>query len=38
VRWSVTIFNQDDEIAATYDLLTMNATKAHVPTLEPAGV
>ena len=38
VRWSVTVFNQDDEVAATYDLLTMNATKAHVPTLEPAGV
>jgi oxepin-CoA hydrolase/3-oxo-5,6-dehydrosuberyl-CoA semialdehyde dehydrogenase len=38
VRWSVTVFNQDDEVAATYDLLTMNATKAHVPTLQPAGV
>jgi oxepin-CoA hydrolase/3-oxo-5,6-dehydrosuberyl-CoA semialdehyde dehydrogenase len=34
VRWSVTVFNQDDEIAATYDLLTMNATAAHVPALE----
>ena len=36
VRWSVTVFNQHDEVAATYDLLTMNATKAHVPSL--AGV
>ncbi|HEY5341899.1 MAG TPA: phenylacetic acid degradation bifunctional protein PaaZ, partial [Candidatus Aquilonibacter sp.] len=34
--WSVTVFNQDDEVAATYDLLTMNATRAHVPSLEPA--
>ena len=34
VRWSVTVFNQDDEVAATYDLLTMNATAAHVPALE----
>jgi oxepin-CoA hydrolase/3-oxo-5,6-dehydrosuberyl-CoA semialdehyde dehydrogenase len=34
VRWSVTVFNQNDEIAATYDLLTMNATSAHVPALE----
>jgi oxepin-CoA hydrolase/3-oxo-5,6-dehydrosuberyl-CoA semialdehyde dehydrogenase len=34
VRWSVTVFNQDDEMAATYDLLTMNATAAHVPALE----
>jgi oxepin-CoA hydrolase/3-oxo-5,6-dehydrosuberyl-CoA semialdehyde dehydrogenase len=38
VRWSVTLFNQDDEVCATYDLLTMNATRAHVPTLEPAPV
>jgi oxepin-CoA hydrolase / 3-oxo-5,6-dehydrosuberyl-CoA semialdehyde dehydrogenase len=38
VRWSVTVFNQDDEVCATYDLLTMNATRAHVPTLEPAPV
>ncbi|HTU71285.1 MAG TPA: phenylacetic acid degradation bifunctional protein PaaZ [Candidatus Baltobacteraceae bacterium] len=34
VRWSVTVFNQNDEVAATYDLLTMNATRAHVPALE----
>ena len=34
VRWSVTVFNQEDEVAATYDLLTMNATAAHVPALE----
>ncbi|MGB6984963.1 MAG: phenylacetic acid degradation bifunctional protein PaaZ [Candidatus Aquilonibacter sp.] len=34
VRWSVSVFNQDDEIVATYDLLTMNATAAHVPALE----
>ncbi len=33
VRWSVTIFNQRDEVVATYDLLTMNATAAHVPAL-----
>ena len=33
VRWSVTVFNQHDEIVATYDLLTMNATAAHVPAL-----
>jgi oxepin-CoA hydrolase / 3-oxo-5,6-dehydrosuberyl-CoA semialdehyde dehydrogenase len=33
VRWSVTVFNQNDEIVATYDLLTMNATAAHVPAL-----
>jgi oxepin-CoA hydrolase / 3-oxo-5,6-dehydrosuberyl-CoA semialdehyde dehydrogenase len=33
VRWSVTVFNQKDEIVATYDLLTMNATAAHVPAL-----
>jgi len=25
VRWAVTITNQDDEIVATYELLTMNA-------------
>jgi oxepin-CoA hydrolase/3-oxo-5,6-dehydrosuberyl-CoA semialdehyde dehydrogenase len=25
VRWTVRIFNQDDEMIATYDLLTMNA-------------
>ncbi|HUA08025.1 MAG TPA: phenylacetic acid degradation bifunctional protein PaaZ [Candidatus Acidoferrales bacterium] len=34
VRWSVAVFNQRDEIVATYDLLTMNATAAHVPALE----
>jgi oxepin-CoA hydrolase/3-oxo-5,6-dehydrosuberyl-CoA semialdehyde dehydrogenase len=34
VRWSVTIFNQSDEVVAQYDLLTMNATEAHVPALE----
>lgn len=33
VRWSVTVYNQNDEIVATYDLLTMNATAAHVPAL-----
>ncbi len=33
VRWSVTVFNQRDEVVATYDLLTMNATAAHVPAL-----
>jgi oxepin-CoA hydrolase / 3-oxo-5,6-dehydrosuberyl-CoA semialdehyde dehydrogenase len=33
VRWSVTVFNQNDEVVATYDLLTMNATAAHVPAL-----
>ena len=26
VRWAVTLTNQDDEIVATYELLTMNAT------------
>jgi oxepin-CoA hydrolase/3-oxo-5,6-dehydrosuberyl-CoA semialdehyde dehydrogenase len=31
VRWSVTVFNQKDEVVAQYDLLTMNATAAHVP-------
>ncbi len=31
VRWSVTLFNQDDDVVAQYDLLTMNATKEHVP-------
>jgi oxepin-CoA hydrolase/3-oxo-5,6-dehydrosuberyl-CoA semialdehyde dehydrogenase len=38
VRWSVTIFNQSDEVVAQYDLLTMNAVEAHVPTItaEPA--
>jgi oxepin-CoA hydrolase / 3-oxo-5,6-dehydrosuberyl-CoA semialdehyde dehydrogenase len=38
VRWSVTIFNQNDEVVAQYDLLTMNAVEAHVPTItaEPA--
>ena len=36
VRWSVTVFNQHDEIVATYDLLTMNATAAHVPALATA--
>ncbi len=39
VRWSVTIFNQNDVVVAQYDLLTMNATQAHVPVLRaPAGV
>jgi oxepin-CoA hydrolase / 3-oxo-5,6-dehydrosuberyl-CoA semialdehyde dehydrogenase len=33
VRWSVSVFNQRDEVVATYDLLTMNATAAHVPAL-----
>lgn len=28
VRWDVAITNQDDELVATYDLLTMNAFKA----------
>ena len=36
VRWSVTIFNQNEDVVAQYDLLTMNATKDHVPALEPA--
>jgi len=36
VRWSVTVFNQNDEVVAQYDLLTMNATKEHVPALELA--
>ena len=36
VRWSVTVYNQNDEIVAIYDLLTMNATAAYVPAL--AGV
>jgi oxepin-CoA hydrolase/3-oxo-5,6-dehydrosuberyl-CoA semialdehyde dehydrogenase len=26
VRWAVAVTNQDDELVATYDLLTMNAT------------
>jgi len=34
VRWSVTVFNQNDDVVAQYDLLTMNATADHVPTLE----
>jgi len=34
VTWHVTVFNQNDEVCATYDLLTMNAVKAHVPALE----
>jgi oxepin-CoA hydrolase / 3-oxo-5,6-dehydrosuberyl-CoA semialdehyde dehydrogenase len=39
VRWSVTLFNQDDEVVAQYDLLTMNATREHLPTpVESAGV
>jgi oxepin-CoA hydrolase/3-oxo-5,6-dehydrosuberyl-CoA semialdehyde dehydrogenase len=38
VRWSVTIYNQDDELCATYDLLTMNATRDHVPSLATAAV
>jgi oxepin-CoA hydrolase / 3-oxo-5,6-dehydrosuberyl-CoA semialdehyde dehydrogenase len=25
VRWAVSVTNQDDELVATYDLLTMNA-------------
>jgi len=25
VRWHVTLFNQDDEVVAEYELLTMNA-------------
>jgi oxepin-CoA hydrolase/3-oxo-5,6-dehydrosuberyl-CoA semialdehyde dehydrogenase len=25
VRWTVQVTNQDDELVATYDLLTMNA-------------
>jgi oxepin-CoA hydrolase/3-oxo-5,6-dehydrosuberyl-CoA semialdehyde dehydrogenase len=25
VRWAVRVTNQDDELCATYDLLTMNA-------------
>jgi oxepin-CoA hydrolase/3-oxo-5,6-dehydrosuberyl-CoA semialdehyde dehydrogenase len=33
VRWSVTIFNQENEVVAQYDLLTMNATQSHVPSL-----
>jgi oxepin-CoA hydrolase / 3-oxo-5,6-dehydrosuberyl-CoA semialdehyde dehydrogenase len=33
VRWSVTVFNQSDEVVAQYDLLTMNATQAHIPSL-----
>jgi oxepin-CoA hydrolase/3-oxo-5,6-dehydrosuberyl-CoA semialdehyde dehydrogenase len=33
VRWSVTLFNQHDDVVAQYDLLTMNATVAHVPSL-----
>jgi oxepin-CoA hydrolase/3-oxo-5,6-dehydrosuberyl-CoA semialdehyde dehydrogenase len=33
VRWSVTLFNQNDDVVAQYDLLTMNATEAHVPML-----
>jgi oxepin-CoA hydrolase/3-oxo-5,6-dehydrosuberyl-CoA semialdehyde dehydrogenase len=36
VRWSVTLFNQDDDVVAQYDLLTMNATAAHVPVLGEA--
>ncbi len=31
VRWSVTVFNQADEVVAQYDLLTMNATAEHLP-------
>jgi oxepin-CoA hydrolase / 3-oxo-5,6-dehydrosuberyl-CoA semialdehyde dehydrogenase len=33
VRWSVTVFNQADDVVAQYDLLTMNATRAHVPAM-----
>ncbi|MGH7737621.1 MAG: phenylacetic acid degradation bifunctional protein PaaZ [Candidatus Tyrphobacter sp.] len=36
VRWSVTIFNQDGETVAQYDLLTMNAKREHVPALAAA--
>ncbi|HEY9085753.1 MAG TPA: phenylacetic acid degradation bifunctional protein PaaZ [Candidatus Tyrphobacter sp.] len=36
VRWSVTLFNQADDVVAQYDLLTMNATAAHVPTIVEA--
>lgn len=34
VRWSVTVFNQNDEVVAQYDLLTMNATASHVPEVQ----
>lgn len=37
VRWSVTVFNQSDEVVAQYDLLTMNATAEHVPALIPSA-
>ncbi len=33
VRWAVTIFNQNRDVVAQYDLLTMNATEDHVPSL-----
>ncbi len=36
VRWSVTLFNQNDAVVAQYDLLTMNATTEHVPVLREA--
>ncbi len=31
VRWHVTLTNQDDELVAEYELLTMNAYEYHVP-------
>jgi oxepin-CoA hydrolase/3-oxo-5,6-dehydrosuberyl-CoA semialdehyde dehydrogenase len=37
VRWSVTIFNQNDAIVAQYDLLTMNAMKDHVPCIRQSA-
>ena len=37
VRWSVTLFNQDGEVVAQYDLLTMNATREHIPSVIPSG-
>lgn len=33
VRWSVTVFNQNDDVVAQYDLLTMNAMQDHVPSV-----
>ncbi len=36
-RWAVTVFIQNDEVVSWYDLLTMNATAAHLPAVrEPA--
>ncbi len=38
VRWDVAVTNQNDEIVATYELLTMNATAAAAaPALTKAG-